>query len=117
MTRPSVVPPPGEPVALADAEVPDFLDAHPLALLVFVDDAPASARLRERVAVVAAKLGRPGVGVGVVDVGRDRRVAMAVDVRGVPTTLVFAQGEVVDRVMGAAPVEILEQVLASRMPK
>lgn len=115
MTRPSVVPPPSEPVPLGDGEVPDFLEAHALALLVFVDGSPASQRLRERVALLAAKLARPGLGIGIVDVERHRRVAMAVDVRGIPTTLVFSRGEVVDRVMGAAPVEILEQVVEARL--
>lgn len=116
MTRPSVREP-GEVTLLSDAEAPDFLDAHEVALLAFLDlGDDASLRMRQRLALVVAKLARPGFGAGVVDVTRHRLVAEAVGVKSVPMTLVFVRGEVVDRLIGSPPEPVLEDVVRARLP-
>ncbi|MFP5380491.1 MAG: thioredoxin family protein, partial [Vicinamibacteria bacterium] len=109
MTRPTVTPPPSEPVALTDADALDFLDRHEVALLAFLapDDGPSD-RLRPRLALAAAKMGEPRLGVGVLDVDRHPLVADAVGVKSAPTTLVFVRGEVTDRLVGAVPQDVLE---------
>lgn len=116
MDRPTQTRPTGEPVPLRDAEVPDFLESHRVAVLAFLDDQGASGRLRERLVLVAARLARPDVAVGLVDVRADRLVAQAVGVRSVPTTLVFVAGEAVDRLMGAPPAEVVEETIRARLP-
>lgn len=107
---------PNAVAALTDATAPDFLDAHDVALLAFLhaEDA-ASGRVRERLQLVAAKLSDPRLGVGILDVATDPRVAAAVGVKGVPTLVVFARGEAVDRLMGAPPESVIEETLRARL--
>jgi len=103
-------------VDLADATAPDFLERHPVALLAFLhheDD--ASQRIRHRLALVAAKLADPRLGVGVLDVARDPAVAAALGVKKVPILFDFQAGEVVDRLMGSPPEPIIEETLRARL--
>lgn len=121
--RPTERPPEGVR-DLADDEVPDFLDAHRVALLAFLDPAdPACARMDARIRLLAAKWEAAGpevdptarrlkkFGAGVVDVARNRLVAEAVGVTGVPTVLLFAEGQVADRLLGSPPEAILDEAL------
>lgn len=114
MSRPTQTPPRGEVVDLTDADAPDWLEAHPLCLLAFLgagrDD--ASLRMRARLAIVGAKT---GVDIGVLDVDRHALVAAGLGVTTAPMVLVFAKGEVVDRLMGTPPEAILEEVLRTRL--
>lgn len=106
--RPSEIPPPGA-VELRDPEVADWLEAQAQAALLFWDEADdVCLRQRARVELTAAAA---GVALGVVDVRRDALVAQALGVKSVPTLVVFRDGEVVDRIMGAAPEAILAQAL------
>lgn len=116
MTRPTETAPPSEPRALSDAEAVEFLDAHEVAVLSFLAKGdPSCERLRVRLALVAAKHAQPRLGVGVVDVDRHRLVAEAVGVTSAPTTLVFVGGEVVDRLVGGVPEEVLDATLRVRL--
>lgn len=113
MTRPSETPPGGVEV-LRDADVADWLEARPCAALLFWDAADGvSQRQRARVELVAASV---GMGIGALDVATERLVAQALGVKSVPALVVFVAGEVVDRVMGAAPEAILQEALREAMP-
>lgn len=130
--RPSEVDP-ADVRLLTDEEAPDFLESHRVALLAFLDMEDAvSLRMRERVGLVAMKWkaagpahGSPaaldgrghGVGVGVVDVTRHRLVASALGVKSVPTVILFDGGAVVDRLMGAAPESVLDEMVRARMQR
>lgn len=110
--RPTEVAPPGV-VDLSDAEVPDFLERHAVVLLAFLDGGDeVSQRLRARLDALAPR--HPKTAFGAVDVRASRLVAEALGVRSVPFTCVFRGGEVVDRLIGAPPDVVLEDVLRSR---
>lgn len=116
---------------LTDEEAPGFLETHKVALLAFLDMEDAvSLRMRERVGLVAMKWraagpahGTPAAiagrghsfGAGVVDVTRHRLVASALGVRSVPAVILFEGGVVVDRLLGAAPESVLDDMVATRM--
>lgn len=109
---------PGEIQQLRDADVPDFLERHAVALLAFLGSDAASERLRPRLQVVASKWWGPGdqLGVGVVDPDRHPLVAEALHLEGVPSVIVFVDGEVVDRLLGSVPESVLDEVVRSRLP-
>ena len=113
MSHPTQTPPRGEVVDLADADAADWLDTHPLCLLAFLagqDD--TSLRMRARLAIVGAKT---GVAIGVLDVDHHRLIAAGLGVKQAPMVLVFANGEVVDRLIGTPPEAILEDVVRTRL--
>ena len=110
--RPTEVPPPGLG-DLRDEDVPDLLERSPVALLAFLDGGdPACIRLRARLDALAAR--HPKAAFGALDVRHARLVAEALGVRSVPLVCVFREGEVVDRLMGAPPDAVLEDVLRTR---
>ena len=110
--RPSEVPPPGGVTILTDADAPDFIERHGLAVLAFVaGDDPACAKLLPRLALVAAKTGVP---MGTEDVDAHRLVAEALGVKSVPMLLLFERGVVVDRLIGAPPEVVIEDVVRAR---
>ena len=110
--RPTEVPPPGLR-DLRDADVPEVLEKSPIALLAFLDgDDAACNRLRARLDALAAR--HPRAAFGALDVRHARLVAEALGVRSVPLVCVFRDGEVVDRLIGAPPDVILEDVLRMR---
>lgn len=128
--RPTQTPPPDLRV-LDDREAPDFLEAHRVALLAFLDlQDPRCEPMRERVRAIGGKWtaagpahGRPAAdartefGAGVVDVSRHRLVAEALGVNTVPTVVLFADGSVVDRLMGNAPVGVLDEMVKARLAR
>lgn len=108
MTRPTERPPRGIE-ALRDADIADWLEAHERAALLFWDERDAtSQRMRARLELVAAASDIP---VGVIDVRHDALVAQALGVEGIPTTVVFRGGEVVERLLGAPPEDVLREAL------
>lgn len=106
--RPTETTPPGI-VALADKEAADWIETRPRAALLFWDPSDAvSQKLRARLEVIAAAA---AIEVGALDVRSDALVAQALGVQSVPAVVVFRGGEVVERVMGAAPEGILSEAL------
>lgn len=116
MTRPSVTPPPASPRELTDRTAPDFIEENRVAVIAFVSpDDEACQKLRARLALVASRMVKPDVAFGVLDVTRDPHVAEAMGVHAVPMLFVFRDGESVDRVMGAPPERVLEDVILARL--
>jgi hypothetical protein len=112
--RPTERPAPGVS-DLTDAAAPDFLDEHPLVLLAFLDSHDElSLRVRHRLAAVAARVGVP---IGIIDVARASVVADAFGVRAAPMLLVFRGGEVVDRLIGVPPEDIIEETVRARLAR
>ena len=99
---------------LRDTEVADWLEGRDPAALYFWDetDAPCQ-RHRPRMEVVAASANVP---VGVLDVRTDALVAQALGVKSVPALVVFRAGDVIERVLGAAPENILREALGADGP-
>lgn len=112
--RPSEVAP-RHVVDLTDAEAPDVLEAPGVVLVAFLDGEDAAcARLRVRLDALAARY--PRVPFHALDVRHSPLVAAALGVQSVPFVVVFRDGEVVDRLIGAPPDAILEDVLRARVP-
>jgi hypothetical protein len=96
---------------LRDDETPDFLEMRKVALLAILEDGDElSLRVRHRLALVCARL---GVDCGVVPPGSS--VAAAFGVKSAPMLLVFDAGEVVDRLIGAPPEEIVAETVRARL--
>ena len=106
--RPTETPTPGvEP--LRDPEVADWIERHDRCAVYFWDESDAVCqRQRGRVELAAAAA---GIAVGVVDVRSDALVAQALGVKTVPMLVVFRGGEVVERLIGAAPEAVLKAAL------
>jgi len=101
----------GRVVDLGDATAADFLESAPVTVLAILEpDDEVSLRVRHRLGLVCARTGAPA---GVVPL--ESRVAEAFGARSAPMILVFAAGEVVDRLIGAPPEEILEETVRARM--
>jgi hypothetical protein len=110
--RPTERAPPGV-VDLNDRSAPDFLDSAPIVLLAFLDqEDELSLRVRHRLATVGA---RTHVPVGIVDTSRPSHVADAFGVKTAPMLLLFLNGEIVDRIIGVPPEDIIEETVRGRM--
>ena len=110
--RPTELPPRGVE-DLTDAEAPDFLERHPLCALAFLDGGDdACRRFRARLDALAAR--HAGLALGALDVRRSPLVAEALGVKSVPMLIVFRDGEAVDRVIGAPPDAVIEDVVRLR---
>lgn len=115
MRRPTERPLPGV-IELTDADAPDFLEGHRVALLAFLDlRSEASIRLRGRLNLLAARHLRVhdlrALGVGVIAIEGEPLVAEALGVRQTPEIVLFVLGEVADRVSGVPPESILDEMI------
>jgi hypothetical protein len=100
----------GRVLDLRDDETPDFLEMRKVVLLAILEDDELSLRVRHRLGLVCARL-RVDCGV----VAPDSKVAAAFGVKSAPMLLVFDGGEVVDRLIGAPPEEIIAETVQTRM--
>lgn len=50
--------------------------------------------------------------VGKVDVDNNQRISMEFGIRNIPTVLIFKNGEVVDKLVGVSPKEVIAQKLS-----
>lgn len=53
--------------------------------------------------------------VGKVDVDNNQQVSMDYGIRNIPTILIFKGGEVVDKIVGVAPKELIAEKLSAHM--
>ncbi len=49
--------------------------------------------------------------VGKVDVGNNQQISLDYGIRNIPTVLIFKNGEVVDKIVGVAPKEVIAEKL------
>lgn len=113
--RPTQTPPAGEPVVLSDATAVDFIEKNRYTLLAFMGDDLPSQRLRPRLELLAAKLSNPELAIGILHVDHDAQVAEALGIDRVPLTVLFVEGEVTDRLLGAVPEDVLEETVRARL--
>lgn len=102
---------PSGPVELTAASLPGFVRAHPRALVDCWAAWCGPCRLMEPVVEALARELAGQAGVGKLNVDEHPDAAMAYDVASIPTFLVFRQGRLVDRVVGAVPPEVLRSRL------
>ncbi|MDY3432726.1 thioredoxin [Riemerella anatipestifer] len=53
--------------------------------------------------------------VGKVDVDNNQQVAMEYSIRNIPTVLIFKNGEVVDKLVGVSPKEVIAEKLSAHL--
>lgn len=53
--------------------------------------------------------------VGKVDVDNNQNISMEYGIRNIPTILIFKNGEVVDKLVGVSPKEVIAEKLAAHM--
>lgn len=53
--------------------------------------------------------------VGKVDVDNNQQVSMEFGIRNIPTVLIFKNGEVVDKLVGVSPKEVIAQKLSAHL--
>lgn len=53
--------------------------------------------------------------VGKVDVDNNQQVAMEYGIRNIPTVLIFKNGEVVDKLVGVSPKEVISEKLSAHI--
>jgi len=97
-----------KPVEVTDATFEDFIHRHPL---VVVDCWAAWCGPCHMVAPVVEELARDYAGkvlFGKLNVDENPEVSTRYEIVGIPTLLVFKDGELVDRIVGATPRQMLE---------
>ncbi|SDQ10923.1 thioredoxin [Chryseobacterium soldanellicola] len=53
--------------------------------------------------------------VGKVDVDNNQEISMQYGIRNIPTVLIFKNGEVVDKIVGVAPKEVIAEKLSAHL--
>lgn len=53
--------------------------------------------------------------VGKVDVDNNQQISMEYGIRNIPTVLIFKNGEVVDKIVGVSPKEVISQKLSAHL--
>jgi thioredoxin 1 len=98
-----------KPVEMSDATFPTVIQNHPL---VVVDCWASWCGPCRMVAPIIEDLARDYAGkilFGKLNVDENRRVPMQYQIMSIPTLLVFKDGKLVDRIIGAMPRPMLEQ--------
>lgn len=106
---------PNKPIELTDAKFREMIHNHPL---VVVDCwAPWCAPCR-MVAPILEELAREYAGrisFGKLNVDENQSVALEHQIMSIPTLLVFKNGKLVDRIIGAMPKKILEPKITQHL--
>ena len=106
---------PNKPIELTDAKFREMIQNHPL---VVVDCwAPWCAPCR-MVAPILEELAREYAGrisFGKLNVDENQSVALEHQIMSIPTLLVFKNGKLVDRIIGAMPKKILEPKITQHL--
>lgn len=104
-----------KPVDLTDSTFGEFVQGHPLAV---VDCWAAWCGPCRIVSPIVDELAREYAGkiaFGKLNVDNNRRVPMQYGIMSIPTLLVFKNGELVDRIIGAMPKARLEKMITRHL--
>ena len=99
---------PSEPVEISDADFESFIKKYDR---VVVDCWAAWCRPCHMIAPIINELAKKYHGkivFGKLNVDENRRVALRYDIMSIPTILIFKDGILVDRIVGALPKQLLE---------
>ena len=99
---------PNKPIELTDAKFREMIQDHPL---VVVDCWAPWCGPCQAVAPILDEMAREYAGkilFGKLNVDENQKIAMQYQVMSIPVLLVFKNGELVDRIVGAMPKKILE---------
>ena len=99
---------PNEPTELTDASFSEFIQKYPLVVIDCWAPWCAPCRILSPIIEEMAHDYAGKIVFGKVNVDRNPRVAMEYGIMSIPTLLVFKNGRLVDRIVGAMPRKLLE---------
>lgn len=106
---------PNEPVKLNDANFQDKLNEYPLVLVDFWAEWCGPCKMVEPIIEELADDLQGKAVFGKLNVDNNKQKASEYQVSSIPTMIVFKDGEVVDRMIGALPKEQIKQKLEPHM--
>ncbi len=106
---------PDEPVKLNDSNFQEKLNEYPLVLVDFWADWCGPCKMVEPIIEELAEDLQGKAVFGKVNVDKNKQTASQFQVSSIPTMIVFKDGEVVDRMIGALPKEQIKQKLEPHM--
>ncbi|MFP4005342.1 MAG: thioredoxin [Candidatus Hadarchaeia archaeon] len=104
---------PGKPMAVSDDEFDQFTRKHPLVVIDFWAEWCAPCKAMGRVIKELAEEYSDSVAFGKVNVDENTQAPRKFQVSGIPTLVIFKDGEPVDKVVGMVPKKQLKQKLDS----
>jgi len=99
---------PNEPVELTDASFSEFIQKYPLVVIDCWAPWCAPCRILSPIIEEMAHDYAGKIAFGKVNVDENPRVAMEYGIMSIPTLLIFKNGRLVDRIVGAMPRKLLE---------
>ncbi len=106
---------PDKPVEVTDGDMDDFIDDYPLAMVDCWAAWCGPCRMMEPVLEELAEELKGDVAIGKFNVDNNREKSGEYDVSSIPTLLIFKDGELKDKVIGALPKKDLKEVLKKYM--
>lgn len=104
---------PSEPVSLTDAAFDDFISKYPLAVVDCWAPWCGPCRMVAPIVEELAKEYKGRIAFGKLNTDENHTIAMRFQIMSIPTLLVFKDGSLVDRIIGAMP----KSILISRLKK
>jgi len=104
---------PNEPTELTDASFSEFIQKYPLVVIDCWAPWCAPCRILSPIIEEMAHDYAGKIVFGKVNVDRNPRVAMEYGIMSIPTLLVFKNGRLADRIVGAMPRKLLEPKITS----
>jgi len=99
---------PNEPIELTDASFSEFIQKYPLVVVDCWAPWCAPCRILSPIIEEMAHDYAGKIAFGKVNVDENPRVAMEYGIMSIPTLLIFKNGRLVDRIVGAMPRKLLE---------
>jgi thioredoxin 1 len=106
---------PDKPVTVTDADFNEFVSKHPLVVVDCWAEWCGPCRMVAPIVEALASEYAGKVVFGKLNTDHNRTTTMKYRITGIPTLLVFKNGELVDSIVGAAPKEHLLQRLKPHM--
>ena len=104
---------PNEPIELTDASFSEFIQKYPLVVVDCWAPWCAPCRILSPIIEEMAHDYAGKIAFGKVNVDENPRVAMEYGIMSIPTLLVFKNGRLADRIVGAMPRKLLEPKITS----
>ncbi|MFP4000913.1 MAG: thioredoxin [Thermoplasmata archaeon] len=102
---------PDEPVKLTDEDFDEFVEKHDVALIDFWADWCGPCKILAPIIEELAEEMQGEVAFGKLDVDANKAKSSEYSVSSIPTMIVFSDGEVVDKMIGALPKDDIKKKL------
>ncbi|MFO8109774.1 MAG: thioredoxin [Thermoplasmata archaeon] len=102
---------PGKPVEVTDEDIDDFIEKYPVSMIDCWAVWCGPCRMMEPVLNELAEEMKGEVVIGKLNVDKNRVKSSEFGVSSIPTLLIFKDGELKDKAVGAMPKDNLKQIL------